>query len=76
MSASNGKYPLTEVQPRAAQRRFKAGYKRHNHTALTRTLFCTLRLVLLVYVVKPFHGISCQSPTTTLAVRPGAERAP
>jgi len=28
MSASNGKYPPTEVQPRAARRRFTAAYKR------------------------------------------------
>jgi transposase-like protein len=27
MSASNGKYPLTEVQPRARRRRFTAAYK-------------------------------------------------
>jgi transposase-like protein len=28
MSASNGKYPATEVQPRARRRRFTAAYKR------------------------------------------------
>lgn len=28
MSASNGKYPPTEVQPRARRRRFTAAYKR------------------------------------------------
>jgi hypothetical protein len=28
MSASNGKYPPTEVQPRATRRRFTAAYKR------------------------------------------------
>lgn len=28
MSASNGKYPATEVQPRATRRRFTAAYKR------------------------------------------------
>lgn len=28
MSASNGKYPATEVEPRATRRRFTAAYKR------------------------------------------------
>jgi hypothetical protein len=28
MSASNDKYPATEVQPRARRRRFTAAYKR------------------------------------------------